>query len=135
VKTGLDIVDIVYAKLRDSSLDTEITGAICRKRPINSKLEDVVLNCLPVPNSQYQQTVVNVNIYTPNKTQNFTGGVDNSQPDIVRLKMLTNIAVTILKDNVGADYIFDIQQTVGPIQGDNNDHYMNIRLNFYSENL
>jgi hypothetical protein len=135
MKTPLDIVDILFMHLNGSSLNSSITGIVCKKRPIDSKLEDVVINSLGVSNQQLQVAVVNVNIYVPNMQLKIGGKQDNSQPNTARLQELANIAKDLLTDQWAGDYNFDIQQIVGPIESEEDQHYINIRLEFFSINI
>jgi hypothetical protein len=140
VKTTLAIADILWTYLNNSSLKTAINGVVCKKRPIDSKKEDVVINVLFADNEQLQNSVCNVNIYAPNKVQGFTNEQenkvqDNTQPDFARLKTLTDLAVQLLEEQWFDGYWFRVQQVVGPIEDENNQHYTNIRIEFFNENL
>lgn len=135
MKTTLDIVDIVWQHLNISSLKTSVTGVICKKRPAGSIKEDVVINSTYADSEQVQSSLVNVNIYAPNKVQSIGGVQDFSQPDFARLKALTAIAVPLLTTVYVGDYWFTVQQVIGPVEDENNQHYMNIRIDFHSENF
>jgi hypothetical protein len=135
MKTTLDIVDIVLQRLYDSSLKTSINGKICRKRPIGSIKEDVVINSSYANNDQIQSSLVNVNIYVPNKAQKIDGKDDFSQPDFTRLKALEQITLPLLDKIYIDDYWLLVQQVVGPIEDIGNQHYINIRIDFHSENF
>lgn len=133
--TTLDIVDQLFTKLDASALKTAITGSICKhKRDGNSSLEDVVINCLPVNNEQLQNAIANVNIHVPDLVIN-TGGMEDKQPNHVRLKTLSAMAVDILKDNWTATLNYDVQQQVIIQDRDAGDYYINIRIEFFIENL
>lgn len=135
MKTTLDIVDILFTALDASSLKAAITGTICKhKRDFNSGLEDVVINCLPVNNQQLQNCIANVNIHVPDQMIN-SGGAENKQPNHVRLKALATMATDILKDNWQTDLNFDVQQQNLFEDPEAGDHYINIRLEFFIENL
>lgn len=135
MKTTLDIEDILWSFLKNSSLKTSISGGIYkRKRPSGSKAEDIVINCLPVNNLQVQSAVANVNIHVPNKVQNISG-IQDSIPDHARLKALGNEAVSLLVDQWDSDYNFDVQQQNVFEDEDGKGHYVNIRLDFYSINI
>lgn len=135
MKTTLDIEDILWSFLKNSSLKTAISGGIYkRKRPSASEKEDVVINCLPVNNLQLQSAVANVNIHVPNKVQNISG-IQDPMPDHARLKALGNEAVSLLVDQWDSDYNFDVQQQNVFEDEDGKSHYVNIRLDFYSINI
>jgi hypothetical protein len=136
MKSSLDIVDILWHHLDSSSLKAEINGIVCKKRPINSKGEDVVVNALAANNlDPLQSAVINVNIYVPNKTQHIGTSQDSTQPDFARLKQLTGMAVVVLNDQWSVDYNFSVQQTVGPFEDEGDQHYVNIRVEFFSINI
>ncbi|MEX6691257.1 hypothetical protein QTN47_27355 [Danxiaibacter flavus] len=129
--TTFDIVDIVWNQINNSELKTIITGDVYKEaRPVNSNVEDIVINCLPVNNEQLQEAVANVNIHVPNlkiKVDN----IQDSQPNLERLKDLTRIAVDLLSA-WGEDYNYEVQQQVLFSEGDQ--HYLNIRIEFFHIN-
>jgi hypothetical protein len=59
---------------------------------MNSDKEDVVINSLPINNSQMQSGVFNVNIHVPNLVLNINGNIDTTQPNHERIKQLTALA-------------------------------------------
>jgi hypothetical protein len=135
---SLEAVDIVWKRLYDSPLRTTITGGIYKqKRPQNSKLEDVVVNSLPIVNLQLQESIMNVNIYVPNLVITVNGTQDSSQPDHQRLKELTEIASGILIDvwSEDAQIHYDILQQSTFDVPEIDHHYSNFRLTFYSVNI
>lgn len=134
--TTFDLVDIVYDRLKTGSLQEEITGDVYKQqRPLNSTKEDVDINALPVINAQVQSAVINVNIHAPNLSVIIDGRTDTEQPDWERLKYLCVIAVAMLTDVWAEDYNFDIQQQTLIKDEIYKDHYINIRLDFFSINI
>jgi hypothetical protein len=132
--TTLDIVDIGWDRLHGGILSQTITGGVYKhERPINSDKEDVVINSLPINNSQMQSGVFNVNIHVPNLVLNINGNIDTTQPNHERIKQLTALAIVELTDVWLNDYNFDVQQQ-NVIQ-DTNDTYSNIRLDFFNINI
>jgi len=133
MKTTLELVDILWQYLTGSPLKAAISGGVYKHiRPVNSNKEDVVINALPNVNGDLQQSLCNVNVFVPNKTQNLNGIQDNSQPDGERLRALADMAVTALSDQWGEDYNFDVQQSVLIRDDTSQSWYYNIRINFYS---
>lgn len=66
ILTELDILDAFYGLINASNLRCSISGDIYRTpRPLNSKLEDVVISVLATGNGQIQPFVLNVNLYVP----------------------------------------------------------------------
>lgn len=134
MKTTLDLVDIVWQRLNTSPLKTEINGGLFKhRRPAGSQNEDVVINALPINNLQLQSAIVNVNIHAPNLTIQVGSIQDNKQPDSERLNELTKIAVEALSEVWSDDYNYDVQQEV--LIEDEEDHYINIRLEFFNINI
>jgi hypothetical protein len=135
MKTTLDLVDVVYNELKSGPLKSAISGGVYKyTRPLNSSLEDVVINSLPVTNQQLQQAIVNVNVFVPNADISL-GGAQQKMADHVRLKALAALAVDELKDGISGDYTWDVQQQT-VIQDDESDsYYINIRLQFYVSNI
>lgn len=133
---SFEIKDTLWKKLDGSSLKTAITGKIRRdERPVNSQTEDVVVNCLAVPNSQLQIAIANVNIFVPdsNRTDN---GVTEKEANNKRLKELFLIALPIIKDVVvDTDNFYEVQQEQVIADPESASHFVNIRLNFYSANI
>ena len=135
VKTVLDVIDIIYQGLNGTALDLMITGAIYKlDRPVASSLEDVIINCLPIDNNQLQTAIANVNIYVPDigvKVNN----VAEKYPNYVRLKLLAKLGYEALSNIWIEDFDYDVQQS-GIIEDDESDaHYINIRVEFNSENF
>lgn len=139
MKSDLEIVDLLYLGLYVPALTSAITGRVYKwKRPLNSNLIDVVINCLPTNNLQLQTAVANVNIHVPNLSVTLPGGlVDNTQADIPTLRSLTSLVISILKERwfPEDEYWFDVQQQNIFSEDGINEHYSNIRVNFYSINI
>ncbi|GAA4338473.1 hypothetical protein GCM10023149_48460 [Mucilaginibacter gynuensis] len=139
-RTSLDAVTLLYKHVKESELITgakRVNGGLYKgKRPINSTKEDVVINSLPLNYAQLQEGVLNMNIYVRNLTLTLSGVTDNTQPDLARLSELTAIAIDFVReiDGPDAEYTFALQQD-NLIEGDNNDHYVNLRIEFYSTNI
>lgn len=133
--TTFDITDLLWTKADSSTLKTSISGGIYKnQRPANSKKEDVVTNCLPVNNEQLQKTVGNVNVHVPNKLIK-VNNVQESVPDLVRLKQLAAEAIGIYKDNWTGTLNYDVQQQTLIKDEEAGDWYINIRIEFNIENL
>lgn len=126
----LDIMDDVYSVLYGSEIGTTITGDIYKQqRPIDSEVEDIVINSLPVTPGDMQRAAVNVNIHAPDLHLKI-GGASQYQPNLARLKQLTEIAIRLL-DNVNTDsYHFYVGSHT--IFKEDNCHYSNIKLEFYA---
>ena len=135
MKTTLDLVDVVWQLLNSSSLKGEITGGVYKlKRPLNSAKEDVVVNSLPVSNEQLQTAIVNVNVFVIDLEVGIEGE-KNTMPDIARLKQLAAMTVDILQDGIDGDYTWDVQQQTVIEDEGNDQHFVNIRLEFFISNI
>jgi len=109
-----------------------ISGSIYKqKRPIDSSAEDVVIGCLPTVNSQIQRAVANVNIHVSNL--GISG--DNSQPNFARLRELTTLVISKLSDQYKDSFWFDVEQQNIFTENYINQHYLNIRVQFFNNNL
>lgn len=135
MKTGFDFEEILFQNLNTSSLKTAIDGAVCKKRPIDSKLEDVVIRALTANNLDIQNVIVNVNIYVPNKALSLNGKQDDTQPDTKRLKQLVDIALPLLVDKWQGDLNYNVQNVIMIEDEASKSHYMNIRVEFFSINI
>lgn len=135
MKTGFDFEEILFQNLNTSSLKTAIDGVVCKKRPIDSKLEDVVIRALTANNLDIQNVIVNVNIYVPNKALSLNGKQDDTQPDTKRLKQLVDIALPLLVDKWQGDLNYNVQNVIMIEDEASKSHYMNIRVEFFSINI
>jgi hypothetical protein len=134
MRSSFDITDILFKDLLTQGFP--LSGDVYKQlRPVNSELEDIVVNSLPVNAEQLQQAVLNVNIFVPNLKVSVNNLVDTFQPDWVRLKSLTSLVLEFLKSQSGSDYWYQVQQQNFFADQISNSYYSNIRVNFYSENL
>jgi hypothetical protein len=139
--TSLSALNMLYQHITHSVLLTDAkkpNGKLCKlERPLNSVLEDIVINTLGLNKESVQEGVLNVNIYVLNLVS-LTNASDKSQPDMARLLYLQNLANTALGsgeeiwEETGS-YIFNIQQDQ-VYQDENNQHYVGFRVEFYSQN-
>lgn len=139
MNTPFDAIDIIWKRLSVSALESAISGGIYKlQRPVNSIKEDVVINSITLNANQLQEGVLNVNIHVPNLSVSVNGVQDNSQPDFSKLKALTALAVSSLEDvwEVSSEVYYDVQTPGSPIdEPEINQHYSNIRVEFFSVNL
>jgi len=66
-KTTSDVIDDVIALIEASQLKSVVNGSIYKSqnRPIGSKAEDIIVNCIASTHEQFQEFSVNVNIFVP----------------------------------------------------------------------
>lgn len=138
--TTLDELTIIWQKLKGyaplATDSTKITGGFYKqKRPAGSTKEDIVVNGLGINNEQLQAGIINVNIHVPNVPVNTGSLQDTTQPNLVRLKQLTDFAVVLLNDVWVGDYHYHVQQQNLFEDDDGSNHYSNIRLEFFNINL
>ncbi len=129
----LEIEDKLYQELNVTAVTTIITGKVYKKkRPINSQVEDITINCLPTNNLQIQTAIANVNIHVPNIIGN-ANGAQESIANHARLKVLATLVISLLKDVYRGDFWFDVEsQNVFP---EETEHYINIRVKIFSTNI
>lgn len=130
--TGLDVVDILWMRLKTSGID--ITGGIYKgRRPAGSVKEDIVINALPITNTAIQFAIANVNIHPAGEAYTVQG-ITNSSFNWTRLNAIVKAVKQALdmEDELWTDgYNFNVQQD-GLIPDEN---YYNIRLEFFNENI
>jgi hypothetical protein len=138
LQTSFDAIDAVYLRLAYSPLKTAISGGIYKMvRPIDAgddRKEDIVVNSLGMPNADVQHGIVNVNIHVPNLQLPINGRQDNTQPDFARLQQLADLVIGQVKEFYSQAYYFLFQQQ-NMLQGEEGEHLINIRLDYYSINL
>lgn len=134
----LDIIQIVYDKLVASDLvigtTNDISGQVYKiTRPMDSVLEDIVVNCLPVTGDLIQLATVNVNIYVPDLHAT-VAGVRQYLPNLARMDTLAAMAITAL-DNINTPgYYFYIASQVVYQEQAIHQHFINLRIEFKNIN-
>ena len=138
--TSISAVNMLYSVIEHSVLFTDAekpNGKLCKyKRPLNSVLEDVVINGLALVNDDVYKGTLDVNIYVPNLV--LQDPDDHSQPDIARLEYLSALGNQAFEDGEeiwepNGEYCLKYQQDV-VVQDENNQYYVNFKIEFYSEN-
>ena len=133
--TTFEVVDTIYSFLDTSPVKTEISGSLCKhRRDGNSRKEDIVINCLPINNEQLQKAIANINAYVPDLKVT-VNGMQDLQPNHPRLKAIAGLILEAVTDKWGADYNLDVQQQVLIQDPESGSHYINIRVEFFIENL
>ena len=144
--TSITALNMLYQHISRSVLVTDAkkpNGKLCKyQRPLNSLLEDVVINSLGLNREDVQEGVLNVNIYVPNidysKIPDHPQKADKTQPDTARLTYLLNLANIALGEGeeiweATGNYCFELQQD-NLFEDENNQHYLNLRVEFNSTN-
>lgn len=124
MKTDEEIKTDVYQYLKGSPLMKAVNGTLSkRKRPFNSRKEDVVISILSNDRAQIQQAFVNVNIYVSDQEED-----GQFQENSSRLRVLEKKAEQVLSLHIGNDYRFELNaQRTLEVKG-NNEHVINNRL-------
>ena len=130
IKTILQIEQMIYGAL-EKFFEGEISGLLYTSglRPLDSELEDAVINVGSTSAEQIQEGSVNLNIYVKD--------IDNNSgrlvPDKGRLDELSMYAEDVVEILNGADTDFEFWRgrAVEYIAEPNiNQHFVNINLNF-----
>ena len=132
MKTDEAIKTDIFKHIKGSALASAITGKVSkRKRPHNSKKEDILISILANENRQVQVATVNVNIYVADIT------VDNQpEEDTVRVEELSQMAVTLFDVFWGADNSYRaslLRQRVFEVEG-TNEHIISNQIEYKSLN-
>jgi hypothetical protein len=129
MKTTFDLVNTIYTALFNSAMRTAISGSIYKQqRPLDSTKEDVVINALPITGDQLQSSIININIHVPNLLIESNGKQDNTQPNLVKLKSLTDLVIAAVNNTYGVNFNYSVQQQT--LIQDIDDYYSNIRVQF-----
>lgn len=132
MKTDEAIKTDIFKHIKGSELASAITGKVSkRKRPHNSKKEDIVISVLANVNGQVQTATVNVNIYVADII------VDNQpEEDTVRLGELCDLATNLFNVFWGSDNSYRaslISQRVLEADG-TSEHVINNKIEYKSLN-
>lgn len=140
--TSIEVVNVLFSTIANSLLMTDVkrpNGKLCKfERPLNSMLEDVVINGLGLDRDDVQEGVLNMNIYVSNlKFPDLPE--DKAQPDMARFLYLSKLANVALGEgeevwDESGRYCFVLQQDMPPEPDSNNQHYINFRVEFYLSN-
>jgi hypothetical protein len=138
--TSIAVVNMLNQYILHTALLTDLNkpnGKLCKyKRPLNSVLEDIVINGLDLIKDDIDETVLNVNIYVPNLE--IPNSTDRSQPNNKRMLYLSQLGNEAFQNgeeiwDEADEYCFRYQQDTVMVD-DNNQHYINFRIEFYSTN-
>lgn len=133
MKTDQEIKEEIFLHIKGSVLEEAVSGIVTkRKRPLNSKDEDVIISVLANQNAQKQQAFVNVNIYVPDKNVKKNGQYEE---DGERLTELSRLAADFLDVFwIGpARVSLEEQRTIE--SGNGTEHVINNKLLYQIENV
>lgn len=126
MKTDQEIKEEIFQFINGTQLANEVSGVVTtRKRPLNSKNEDVIISVLANSNEQRQQAIVNVNIYVQDQNVKKNGQYEEAGE---RLGLLSKMASEILNVFwIGPARIhLETQHTIDA--GNDREHVINNRL-------
>lgn len=127
---GQSIDDVINVlEMADVVSNVSLTGSIRKYvRVLNSKKEDIVLNCSASSAEQITKNYINVNIHVPNLV-NQPGGtpnsIDNTQPNSARMNEIVDHVCRVLDGYRSHDFFLNIE-SAGDIVPDGGNWYMNI---------
>jgi hypothetical protein len=139
--TSIEVINVLYQTISNSAILSDAkkpNGKLCKmERPLNSVLEDIVVNGISLDRDELQEGVLNVNVYVPNLINPATPN-DKSQPDTARILYLSKLTNQALGGgdefwDASGRWCFCIQQD-NPFADSNNQHYINFRIEFYLNN-
>lgn len=139
--TTIEVINVLFQTIANSGVYADLkkpNGKLCKfEQPLNSILEDTVINSIDLTMDDVQEGVLNVNQHVYN-LKFPTNPEDKSQPDTARILYLSKLLHVALGageeiwDDSGT-WCFKIQQsTIYP--DTNNTHYINFRIEFYLTN-
>lgn len=137
MKTVLDLVDDVYELLDDGPVHIALSGDIfLHQKPDNYKGDCIVINGLAMTGEQgLQRAVVNVNIIVPNLQLTINKQPDLSQPNRARIKAISDVVLSYLKNALINDTLTGIQTITLINDKELKEHFLNIRVETNSINL
>ena len=132
MKTDEDIKTDIFKHIKGSELASAITGKVSkRRRPHNSKKEDIIISVLANENGQIQKATVNVNIYVADIM------VDNQpEEDTERLGVLCEKASNLFNVFWGSDKSYRaslLSQRVFEADG-TSEHIINNKIEYKTSN-
>lgn len=132
MRSEAEIKDILYTLLKRSELSGKISGKIYKiPRPTNSQGEDVTINILDGNNGQFQEAVVNVNLYLPD----IQFEVNSFAADEKRIRELSDLFIRVLDGYTDGEFRLRIEkQPVFKVEGENQ-HCINNRVLFTIKNI
>lgn len=128
MKSEAEITDIIYSILKGSDLHRAVKSRggelYTDERPENSGKEDMTISILDnLVAGDYQNFIVNVNIYVPDNPRDRQLIIDKP-----RVRFLSRLAINLLEEYTASDYRFFCEkQKVYKVNGAD-EHCINNRL-------
>lgn len=136
--TSIEVLNLLHQHIVNSVLltDPNMPNGVFEKyeRPLNSSSEDIIIGGLANVRGDIDEGVLNMNIYVPNLVLQDLN--DKGHPDSARILVLSKLGKTAfldgeeIWDDTGT-YCFKYQQD-NVFKDENNQYYINFRIEFYS---
>lgn len=130
-KTTSDVINDVIALIKASQLKSVVNGSIYKSqnRPIGSKTEDIVVNCIASSFEQVQEFSVNVNIFVPRIEAD---GANVYLQDTARIAQISTALNEFVEGIVSDEYKIECANAVNYDEVPQiNQDYVNITLRLY----
>lgn len=134
MKSNAEVKDLVFALIKGSNLERAIAiigGALYKdQRPTNSDKEDIVISVLDGLNGEFQELILNVNIYVHDLDRD-NDKVENAP----RIRQLSKLAIDLLEEYYSDDCRLKIEkQLVFKVEGVD-EHCINNKILFTQINF
>lgn len=135
MKLTIDTDTLLFKVLKaNAALTATLTGGIYTGddgRPDNSQKEDVVVNTIDLTQESLPQLgASNVNIHVPDMTVSI-GGIQQKKTNRARLKELSELVLGSLRTAKIEGLALVVTNQVTLSEPEINQHYVNIRINWY----
>lgn len=131
MKQTFDTDTILFQKLNGSGVKSAITGGIYkRQRPLNSALEDIVVNTITLSQTFPPQIgTSNINIHVPDIPVKIAG-VSQKMPNEPRMKQLSEMVLEVIRGEIIPGLLVYPETQTVIIEPEIESHYVNIRVNW-----
>ncbi len=126
MKTTIDIVDRLIPIINVASVTSLINGGVYAfQRPLNSELEDIIINSLPISSDDViQNGIANINCFC----QNFS----NKTPNVDKLNSFAKAVLSVLESFAAINEYFSFDVVWNTILAESESEcYANIRIRYY----
>lgn len=134
MKTTFDTDSYLFGLLKNAAALTAATltgGIYAGSRPLNSELEDIVVNTIALTQEYAPQLgTSNINIHVKDMDVKI-GSVSQKMQNRARLKALSDIVLEVIRSSQipGVGYTIENQTVIA--ESSINQHYVNIRINWF----
>lgn len=131
MKQVFDTNEILYKLLNVDAVNSVISGRVYNgQRPLNSELEDVVVNTIVLSQEYLPQIgTSNVNIHVKDLSVNVSGAkqimADNS-----RMKEISEVVLSLIRNAILPGLAISVENQTVIEESEIKQHYVNIRINW-----